>query len=154
MSENADSPVAALPSNDVKPADKTASSGAASFVPQAALDAADAKIATWSGLVIDAADTIERLLSSESLPVPDAARDLAKSTTQKLRSLGTAASEQQAADLVAGLQRTAAAHPAASIGVGAAVGAALAALLVRLGNPGSSELPQSDRGVKPKSGSR
>jgi ElaB/YqjD/DUF883 family membrane-anchored ribosome-binding protein len=153
MSENADGPVATVPSNDVLPADKSANSGAASFVPQFALDAADAKIATWSGAVIDAADTIERLLTSESLPIPDAARDLAKSTTQKLRSLGTAASEQQAADVVAGLQRTASAHPAASIGVGAAVGAALAALLVRLGTPGAPERPKAQRGSKPKSNS-
>jgi ElaB/YqjD/DUF883 family membrane-anchored ribosome-binding protein len=148
MSDNVDGPVATIPSNGVSPAYKSANSGAASFVPQFALDAADAKIATWSGVVIDAADTIERLLSSESLPIPDAARDLAKTTTQKLRSLGTTASEQQAADVVAGLQRTAAAHPAASIGVGAAVGAALAALLVRLGTP---ETPQADRGSKTRS---
>jgi ElaB/YqjD/DUF883 family membrane-anchored ribosome-binding protein len=150
MSERAEGPVAVLPSNGVKPTDKIATSGTGSFVPQAALDAADAKIATWSGVVIDAADTIERLLNSESLPVPEAARDLVRSTTQHLRSLGTAASEQQAADLVAGLQRTAAANPAASIGVGAAVGAALAVLLVRLGSSGSSERPQSDHFAKPK----
>ena len=151
MIENADGPVPMVPSNGVSPTDESASSGVASFVPQFALDAADAKIATWSGAVIDAADTIERLLSSESLPVPDAARDLAKTTTQKLRSLGTTASEQQAAEVVAGLQRTAAAHPAASIGVGAAVGAALAALLVRLGTPGSPERPPANRGSKLKS---
>ena len=75
------------------------------------------------------------MIGSESLPVPDAVRDLATSTTQKLRNLGTKASEQDAAELAAGLQRTAAAHPAASIGVGAAVGAALATLLVRLSAP-------------------
>lgn len=113
-------------------------SGAKTIVPQFALDAADAQIATWSTAVVDAADTIERLVASESLPVPDAVRDLATSTTQKLRSLGQSASEQQAADLVAGLQRTAAAHPAAAIGVGAAIGAALAGVLIKLGSPATA----------------
>ena len=104
-------------------------------VPQFALDAADAKIATWSAAIIDAADTIERLVASESLPVPHGVRDLATTTTAKLRSLGTKSSEQDAAEMVAGLQRTAAAHPAASIGIGAAIGAALATVLVRMGAP-------------------
>jgi ElaB/YqjD/DUF883 family membrane-anchored ribosome-binding protein len=151
MSEDIDAAVEGSAAKGVSPAAKSALSGAASFVPQSALDAADAKIASWSGLVIDAADTIERLIGSESLPVPDAARELAKNTTQKLRSLGTAASEQQAADLVAGLQKTAAAHPAASIGVGAAVGAALAALLVRLSASEASERSHNNRDVRPQS---
>ncbi len=88
--------------------------------------------------MIDAADAIERLLGSQSLPVPDAVLELVTSTTQKLRKLGTAAREQDAAELVGGLQRTAAAHPAASIGVRAAVGAAIAGLLIRLGACGSN----------------
>jgi ElaB/YqjD/DUF883 family membrane-anchored ribosome-binding protein len=108
--------------------------------------------------VIDAADAIDRLIGSESLPVPDAVRELATSTTQKLRSFGTKASEQDAAELAAGLQRAAAAHPAASIGVGAAVGAALATLLVRLSAPadkgasagGSGKGSRASNGTKPK----
>lgn len=115
-----------------------------SFVPQGLLDAADAKIATWSSAVIDAADTVERLVSSESLPIPDGVRDLVTSTSQKLRNFGSAASEREAADLVADLQRKAASHPAASIGIGAAVGAALATLLVRLGSP-AAPAPDSAR---------
>ncbi len=103
------------------------------LVPQFALDAADARIATWSGAIVDAADTIERLVASESLPVPDTVRELATATTQKLRSLGAQSGEIDAAELVSGLQRRAAAHPAASIGIGAAIGATLATLLVRLG---------------------
>lgn len=118
-----------------------------SFVPQTLLDAADAKIATWSSAVIDAADTVERLVTSQSLPIPEPVRELITSTSQKLRNFGSAASEREAADLVADLQRKAASHPAASIGIGAAVGAALATLLVRLGSPNTpaSTGPRSDR---------
>lgn len=108
-------------------------------VPKFALDAADAKIAEWSGMVMDTADAIDRLLASESLPVPDSVRELAGSTTQKLRSLGSQSGEHQTADLVIGLQRAASAHPAASIGVGAAIGAALAALVVKLGSASASK---------------
>ncbi|MBN8808279.1 MAG: hypothetical protein J0I47_08590 [Sphingomonas sp.] len=114
-------------------------------MPQFALEAADAKIATWSTAIVDAANTIERLLSSESLPVPDGVRDLATSTTEKLRGFGTKAGEQDAKELVAGLQRTAAAHPAASIGVGAAIGAALAAVLVRMGAPAATDPDGTDQ---------
>lgn len=117
------------------PSGEASVKSSSSFVPQGLLDAADAKIATWSVAVIDAADTVERLMSSESLPIPDGVRDLVTSTSQKLRNFGSAASEREAADLVADLQRKAASHPAASIGIGAAVGAALATLLVRLGSP-------------------
>lgn len=109
------------------------------IVPQFALDAADARIATWSAAIVDAADTIERLVASESLPVPDGVRDLATSTTKKLRNFGTQSGDYDAAELVGGLQRTAAAHPAASIGLGAAVGATLAALLVKLGSSGNAD---------------
>lgn len=118
-----------------------------SFVPQPLLDAADAKIATWSSAVIDAADTVERLVSSESLPIPEPVRELITSTSQKLRNLGSTASERDAADLVADLQRRAASHPAAAIGIGAAVGAALATLLVRLGSPTTpaTTSPRSNR---------
>lgn len=104
------------------------------IVPQFALDAADAKIASVSAAIVDAADTIERLVASESLPIPDGVRELATSTTQKLRTFGTRSGDYDAAELVGGLQKTAAAHPAASIGLGAAVGATLAALLVKLGS--------------------
>lgn len=116
------------------------------IVPQFALDAADAKIASVSAAIVDAADTIERLVGSESLPVPENVRELATSTTQKLRNFGARSGEYDAAELVGGLQRTAAAHPAASIGVGAAVGATLAALLVKLGssNTGSSASAPSE----------
>lgn len=130
MSQNSDAIRAVSQGNPI--AEEHSSTGP-SLVPSFALDAADAKIATWSGAIIDAADTIEKLIGAESLPIPETVRELATSTTQKLRSLGTTAGEQQAAELVASLQRSAAAHPAASIGVGAAVGAALATLLVRLG---------------------
>ena len=116
-----------------------------SFVPQGLLDAADAKIATWSTAVIDAADTVERLASAESLPLPDSVRDLITSTSQKLRNFGDAASKREAADLVTDLQRTAAAHPTASIGIGAVVGAALATLLVRLGATATGATPAAPR---------
>lgn len=115
-----------------EPEDK-ATPGERTIVPQFALNAADAKIATWSGAIVDAANAIEQLVGAESLPVPDAVRDLATTTTRRLRDLGTQAGEQEAREIVLGLQRTAAAHPAAAIGAGAAIGAALAALLVRLG---------------------
>lgn len=111
------------------------------LMPQFALDAADAKIATWSTAIVDAADTIERLVASESLPVPDGVRDLATATTKKLRIFGTQSGDYDAAELVSGLQRKAAAHPAASIGLGAAIGATLAALLVRFGS--SSTTPDA-----------
>jgi len=123
---------AASASEDQNSAAERPASGAAPFVPQFALDAADAKISEFSGLITDAADTIERLIGTESLPVPEAVRELVTSTTQKLRKLGTTAGSQDSADLIAGLQRAAAAHPAASLGIGAAVGATLAALLVRV----------------------
>lgn len=113
---------------------QTRSDAPRTIVPQFALDAADAKIASVSAAIIDAADTIERLVASESLPVPDGVRELATSTTQKLRTFGTRSGDYDAAELVGGLQKTAAAHPAASIGLGAAVGATLAALLVKLGS--------------------
>lgn len=112
----------------------TAAATPRTILPQFALDAADARIATWSGAIVDAADTIERLVASESLPVPDGVRDLATATTRKLRSFGEQSGDYDAADMVSGLQKAAAAHPAASIGIGAAVGATLAALLIRLGS--------------------
>ncbi|QJU60186.1 hypothetical protein HL653_22780 [Sphingomonas sp. AP4-R1] len=141
---------------DISAPSKTVSNPASSrpasssFVPQGLLDAADAKIATWSTAVIDAADTVERLASADSLPLPDSVRDLVTSTSQKLRNFGSAASEREAADLVTDLQRTAAAHPAASIGIGAVVGAALATLLVRLRTPAidarAAASPSASRG--------
>ena len=129
-------------------------SGAATFVPQFALDAADARISAWSGAVIEAADAIDRLIAAETLPVPNSVRELATSSTQKLRDLGTKASEREAAELAAGLQRAAAAHPAASIGVGAAIGAALAALLVRVGTPAGSSAGQSGQGSRASKGAK
>jgi hypothetical protein len=120
------------------------------LVPQFALDVADAKIATWSTAIVDAADTIERLVASESLPVPDGVRDLATATTKKLRSFGTQSGDYDAAELVSGLQRTAAAHPAASIGLGAAIGATLAALLVRFGSFSTTPDAASPAPKKPK----
>ena len=126
---------------------QTRSSAPRTIVPQFALDAADAKIASVSAAIVDAADTIERLVASESLPVPDGVRELATSTTQKLRTFGTRSGDYEAAELVGGLQRTAAAHPAASIGLGAAVGATLAALLVKLGS--SSDAVKSTASSEP-----
>lgn len=121
-------------SDSSPPAASATSSGRRSTViPQFALDQADAKIASWSSAVVDAADTIERFVTSDSSPVPESARELAISVTQKLRSLGTTASEQQAAEIVEGLQARAAAHPAAALGIGAVIGAALAGVLVRFG---------------------
>jgi ElaB/YqjD/DUF883 family membrane-anchored ribosome-binding protein len=127
MDNDANDPAAARP-KAAKPA-----AAAATIVPQFALDAANTKIAALSAAVIETADSIDRLVGSESLPMPDAMRDLAASTTRRLRDLGSAAGEQDTAELVAKLQRNAAAHPAASIGLGAAIGATLAALLVQLG---------------------
>lgn len=144
MAENPIDPVDTSPSNAATASSsENAPSAEASILPAFALEAADAKIATWSSAIVDAADTIEGLVASESLPVPDAVRDLATSTTQKLRQVGTTAGEQEAAELVASVQRTAAAHPAAAIGVGAAIGAALAALLVRLGKSSGPALPRT-----------
>lgn len=149
MAQNSDAASATSPAEDVRDPGKIESSSPGStIIPNFALDAADAKIATWSAAIVDAADTIERLVGAESLPVPDAVRELATSTTQKLRNFGSAAGEQQAVDLVAGLQRTAAAHPAASIGIGAAVGAALATLLVRLGTTGDHPSSSSADSIK------
>lgn len=115
-------------------------------VPQFALDAADAKIAALSSAVVGAADTIDQFLSSSSSSVPESAREFATSISQKLRSLGTNAGEQQAADLVQGLQKKAAAHPAAAMGVGALIGAALAGLLVHFGSSAvSANTPAKQR---------
>ena len=125
--------------------DTVIASGGSTIVPGFAIDAANAKIESWSGAIVEAAEAIERLVSSESLPVPDGIRDLATSTTQKLRDFGTRSGDYDAADLVAGLQRKAAAHPAAAIGVGAAIGATLATLLVRVGSsPPPSKEPISE----------
>lgn len=143
-----DSPIqtASPSSNNSRSRDGAASER--TLVPQFALDAADAKIATLSETVVETADTIDRLVSDESLPMPESVREFATSTTEKLRDFGARSGEQDASELIAGLQRAAAAHPAMSIGIGATVGATLAALFVRLGGPAASTTSAAHLGSK------
>lgn len=143
-----DSPVQTASLSSGNDRSREGTSGERTLVPRFALDAADAKIATLSETVVETADTIDRLVSDESLPVPESVREFATSTTEKLRDFGARSGERDASELVAGLQRAAAAHPAMSIGIGATVGAALAALFVRLGGSAVSTTSAAHLGSK------
>lgn len=116
-------------SNAVSKASRTSTSA----IPKFALDAIGAQTARVSDILIAAADAIEELTANNATSLPETAKGFADTASLKLRGLADRATEDEAARLVETLQRTAANHPLATAGIGAAIGAALGIALSRLG---------------------
>lgn len=122
------------PSDDAQPS---------TLMSQFARDVVSGPLNRVSEILTTAADTIDNLLGGESSPLPESAKGIVSSTSSKLRAMGDRASEDEAAKLIASLQKTASDHPAATAGIGATVGAALGLALAKLGGtePKSSGTP-------------
>lgn len=130
-----DAATLSVPTRKTTNAVTKASSGSGSALPKFALDAIGAQTARVSEILIAAADAIEELTASNGAALPDAAKSFAGTASTKLRGLADRATEEEAAKLVETLQRSAASHPLATAGIGAAIGAALGLALSRLGRP-------------------
>ncbi|UVO52801.1 hypothetical protein [Sphingomonas sp. SUN039] len=114
-------------------ASKAEKSGIASSVSRFALGAVGGQIDRVSSILTGAADSIDEILGGNNSPLPDSAKGVVTTTSGKLRELADRATEEEALQLIEGLQRSAARHPAVTAGVGAALGAALGLALARLG---------------------
>ena len=117
----------------------------ASGVMRFAHNAVSAQVGRVSEILNSAADAIDELLGSTSLPVPDGAKGFISSASGKLRDMADRTSEEEASKMLETLQRTAADHPAATAGLGAALGAALGLALAKLGGPASTTPPNNER---------
>ncbi len=114
-------------------------SGIASFVSRYALGAVGGQIDRVSSILTGTADSIDEILGGTTSPLPDSVKGVVTTTSGKLRELADRATEEEALQLLEGLQRSAARHPAVTAGVGAALGAALGLALARLGpKPGKA----------------
>jgi len=102
-----------------------------SAFPQFALDAASGRLDAIGGALGGAADAIDELFERDALPFGQDFQSFAAGAAQRLRSTGATLAEQDAAELIGSAQRAAAARPALTIGLGAALGAGLAFALVR-----------------------
>jgi hypothetical protein len=121
--------------------------GAGSAIPQFAINAANRQVARVSEVLSGAADSIDDLLASEQLPLPDQVRGFATSASETLRKYSDRANPEEAAKLIDTLQSKAASHPVATAGIGAAIGAALGLALARLSassNRSASEPNRAD----------
>ncbi len=103
-----------------------------SALPQFAADAANRQIARVSTILSEAANSIDEL-AGESSALPANVSGFASSASGRLRDLAERAAAQDAGKLVDTLQRSAASHPFATAGIGAAIGAVLGLALVRFG---------------------
>ena len=110
----------------------TATAATRSAFPQFALDAADRQIEKVGSSLTGAADAIDEAFERGSLPGGDALQRYAGSAARRLRDLGERAGGLDADALVAEAQRAAAARPALAIAIGAAAGALLATVFVRM----------------------
>lgn len=108
-------------------------------LPQFALDAANRQVARLSAALAGAADTIDELGGGVDPPLPEAFKGFAANASGTLRDLADRAGEQDASQFVRNLQRIAASHPVATAGIGAAIGAVLGLVLVRLGSTRDGE---------------
>jgi hypothetical protein len=117
----------------------------ASSVSRYALGAMGDQIDRVSSILTGTADSIDEIVSSTTSPLPDLVKGVVKSTSGKLRELADRANEEEALQLLEGLQRNAARHPAVTAGLGAALGAALGLALARLGSKSTRPI----RGAKP-----
>lgn len=111
----------------------TAESGSTKTAfPQFAVDAANRQIGKVGDALTGAADSIDSMFERQELPLfGEQLQGYASDGAAKLRRWGQQAGEQDAGELMADLQRTAAARPALAIALGAGLGAALALLLVQ-----------------------
>jgi len=132
--ETPGAPVRATRPNGAAPEAK----GGASAVPGFMLKAADTQVARAAAVLRGAADTIEDLVGKEGTEVPETIRTFAANAVDTLRRYGDRADETEAAAMIEKLQRSAAAHPLTTAGIGAALGAALGYALTRLGQPESA----------------
>jgi len=107
--------------------------GVRSALPQFAIDAANRQVARVSGILNEAADSIDGLAGGEESVLPAPIRGFAASASDMLRDLAERAEAQDAGRLVQSLQRQAAASPMATASIGAAIGALLGLALIRLG---------------------
>jgi hypothetical protein len=120
----------------------TEKTGIASSVSRYALGAVGGQIDRVSAILTGTADSIDEILGGTNSPLPDSARGYVTTTSGKLRELADRANEEEALQLIEGLQRSAARHSAVTAGVGAALGAALGLALARLG-------PKTSRPARP-----
>lgn len=109
-----------------------------SAIPQFAINAANRQFSRVAEVLTGTAEAIDDLLASQELPLPDGIHGFAETASDTLRGLADRASEQEAGDLLAGLQRTATNQPWATASICAALGAALGLALTRLGRSPSS----------------
>jgi hypothetical protein len=120
----------------------TEKAGIASSVSRFALGAVGGQIDRVSSILSGTADSIDEILGGNDSPLPDSVKSIVTTTSGKLRALADRASEEEALQLLEGLQRSASRHPAVTAGVGAALGAALGLALARLGQkPGTTARP-------------
>lgn len=105
---------------------------------QLAQTAVNAQVGRVSEILNGTADSIDELLGGSNSPLPDSAKGYVTSTSSKLRELAGRATEEEASKLLRNLQQAASSHPAATMGLGAALGAALGLALVKLGGPSQS----------------
>jgi hypothetical protein len=95
----------------------------------------NAQVGRVSEILNGTADSIDELLGGRNSPLPDTAKVYVTSTSGKLRALADRVTEEEASKLLRNLQQAAASHPAATMGLGAALGAALGLALAKLGGP-------------------
>ncbi len=109
----------------------TASAASRSAFPQFAIDAANERLGAVGTTLNGAADAIDDLFERDALPFGQDFQSLAARAARGLRDTGTTLANQDAGELLGAAQRSAAARPALTVSVGAALGAALAFVLIR-----------------------
>lgn len=110
--------------------------------------AVNAQVGRVSEILNGTADSIDDLLGGSNSPLPDSAKGYVTSTSGKLRELADRATEEEASKLLRNLQQAASNHPAATMGLGAALGAALGLALAKLGGPSQPKISSATASSK------
>jgi ElaB/YqjD/DUF883 family membrane-anchored ribosome-binding protein len=113
----------------------SANTGSATrLIPQFAIDAADQQVTRVSSALDEAADAIDRLVADNGAALPEPISEMVRAASEKLRGAAATAGQQDAEVILNKVQQLAARNPATTIGIGAALGAALGLVITRLGS--------------------
>jgi ElaB/YqjD/DUF883 family membrane-anchored ribosome-binding protein len=100
---------------------------------QFAIVAVDRQTARLSSALTGVAESIETLVDRADPPLDDVFRGYGSAASDRLKTLAARIDDQNAAEMLGNIRRAAVDHPVATVGIGAAVGAAFGLAVITLG---------------------
>ncbi len=100
---------------------------------QFAIVAVDRQTARLSSALTGVAESIETLVDRADPPLDDVFRGYGSAASDRLKTLAARIDDQDAAEMLGNIRRVAVDHPVATVGIGAAVGAAFGLAVITLG---------------------